>query len=223
MKRNDAINTLARAGLGKEAREVIDRWSAKADRSFGEIRKDTTRTDEYKRWAMAVKCHQICKSLNAELENMAGRIVSTDRDDAEWVFGVRGVSGDPASLVISRRDAGDRVAGITEGKELRELLARATRSGDEVLARAVAERALEMGNAETLNKFIEDRPQLEASVERLWKAERAETGSASFAVSVGLMGLKPEELGGMSFDAIDGLALQGEPGTALSGSSSGWG
>ena len=209
MKRQDAIKTLAKAGKSKDVREVIDRYNQRADNQFRQIRSDAGRTDEYKKWAMAVASTQIRRSLDTELEQMASRVVATDRGDAEQVFGTRGLPGDPASLVISRRDAGDRVAGINDGKELRTLLARATRSGDEVLARAVAERALEMQSAETLNKFAEDRPHLDSAVERLWNSERA--ASDTFGLTVGLMGLRPQELGDMSFDSIDALARNGEP------------
>lgn len=209
MNRQDAIKALVKSGKSKDVREVIDSYSDRASRRFDEVRSDAGRTDEYKKWALAVASSQIARSLNAELEKMAGQVIATDRGDAEKVFGVAGLSGDPASLVISRRDAGDRVASITDGKELRALLARATRSGDEVLARAVAERALEMQSAETLNKFAEDRPHLDAAVERLWNAERAEDDS--FGLTVSLMGLRPEELGSMSFSSIEAMAQNGEP------------
>lgn len=167
MNRAEAMKKLVKAGKGEEVREVIDRWSKRAEGKFQEIRSDSSRTDGYKQWAMAVTSKQIRASMDDELERMASRVVSLDRDDADRVLGVHGIKGDPASLVISRRDAGDRVASIADGAELRSLLARATRSGDEVLARAVAERALEMQSAETLNQFCADRPHLDSAVERL--------------------------------------------------------
>ena len=174
MNRQDAIKVLLRAGKRSDLIDAIARKAESAARGYAEIREDASRTDDYKRWALAVAASQANRALNDELEKMASRVVVHDRDDAGRVFGTVGISGDPASLVISRRDAGDRVAEISKTGELRDLLARATRSGDEVLARAVAERALEMGDAKTLEKFAEDRPNLDAAVERLWKAERAD-------------------------------------------------
>lgn len=209
MNRSEAVKALARAGKGSEVQEVIDKWNQVAAQRYAEIRNDRSRTEDYKRWLLAVACSQVGKSLDDELVKMGSRAVAADRDDAERVFGVRGVSGDAASLVISRRDAGDRASAVSNGADLRDLLARATRSGDEVLARAVAERAMEMQNTDTLHQFVRDRPQLDGAVERLWNAERA--GRDVFAINVGLTGLKPEELGSTSFDSIEAMAHSGEP------------
>lgn len=217
MDRSEAIKQLVRGGQQDAVVEAIDRHADRVGRAFEQIRADSSRTDDYKRWALAVASHQASRGLTDELVGMAGRAVLADRDDAARAFGTHGLTGDPASLVISRRDAGDRVAAITTGEELRELMARATRSGDEVLARAAAERALEMGDTKTLNKFIEDRPQLEAAVERLWKAEQA--SSDMWAINVRLLGLRPVELHSMGFDSIESLARDGEPVQASAG---GW-
>jgi hypothetical protein len=173
MDRQEAIQALLRAGKQRELDEVLEKRGQRAQAVFESIRSDGTRTAEHTRWALAVASAQHLSSLTEELTRMASRVVNTDRDDAERVFGVRGLTGDPASLVISRRDAGDRVAAITERDELRALLARATRSGDEVLARAVAERAVEMQDDTTMNQFIKDRPDLDTASSRLWDAERA--------------------------------------------------
>lgn len=177
MERQDAIKALTRAGRAKDVAQMIDEEADKASQAFKEVRADTTRTDDYKRWLLAVASHRANRALNEKLEEAAKRVVSTDRNDAEKVFGVRGINGDAASLVISRRDAGDRVAEITSPQELRGLLTRATRTGDEVLARAIAERAMEIEDTATLHQFIADRPELDAPVERLWKAERASQDS----------------------------------------------
>lgn len=146
------------------------------------------------------------REVEAELVEMASRVVRVDRDDAERVFGTKGLDGDAASLAISRRDAGDRVAAAGGPSELRELLRRATRSGDEVLARAVAERAVEDQDAGTMHAFIADRTQLDAASERLWNARRA--GNDSMMLSMQLLNLVPEELQGMTFDSIEQLAGQ---------------
>lgn len=220
MERQDAIKALNRAGRAKDVAKMIDEAVDQATRAFKEVRSDATRTDEYKRWHLAVASSRANRALNEKLERAAKDVVSTDRDDAEKVFGVRGLSGDAASLVISRRDAGDRVAEITNPQELRDLLTRATRTGDEVLARAIAERAMEIADTATLHQFVADRPQLDTPLERLWKAERA--SQDTWGATVRLGGLKPDELHGMSFDSIDALAQYGEPGS-VSAASTGWG
>lgn len=220
MNRQEAIKALARAGQGDEVLSMIDEAAARASRRFDEIRRDGTRTKDYVRWALAVAYAQARRGLEEKLVAAAQAAVRADRDDAERVFGVRGLTGDPASLVISMRDAGDRAASIDNAGELSDLLARATRSGDEVLARAIAGRALAIGSATVLNQFAEDRPQLDAAVERLWKAERAtEDGGLSYTVR--MMGLRPSELSEMSPGGIEALARQAEPGT-VSGDTAAW-
>ena len=73
----------------------------------------------------------------------------------------QGLPGDVASLSISRRDAGDRVAGITDPVQLQRLLAQAVRSGDDVLSRAIAQAAVEQDDAATTNAFTAAYPDLQ--------------------------------------------------------------
>ena len=214
MNRQDAIKSLLRAGKQQDVKDTIDKWVSKAHDAYAETRKSAAWTDEYKRWMMAVDYTQISRGLSAELERMAAGVIRTDRDDAERVFGTRGLAGDAASLLISRRDASDRVASASTSGELREILARATRSGDEVLARAVAERAMALQDAPTLHQFLEDRPALDSAVERLWRAEQAAENSIQFTMQ--LFALKPSELQGSSAGAIEHLA-ENEPQVAKSG------
>lgn len=208
MERRDAIKALARAGKYKDALELIGQHGRTAQARFEEIRADRTRTEEWRRWALARNSAHEISRLDAELSRRAERVVSTDRTDASSVFGVLGINGDEASKSISRRDAGDRVAAITDGGELRALLARATRSGDEILARAVAERALEISDNTTLEQFIADRPEKEAAVVRLWDAERASDNTME--VTMAVMDLLPAEV--KSFRDIEASAWQDEPG-----------
>jgi len=221
MNRQDAIKALLRAGKGQEVRDLLDRKARTAESRFAEVRADESRTDDYKRWALAVESSRMLRELTKELDAMAGRVVSKDRDDAESVFGVRGIAGDPASLTISRRDAGDRVAGLNARSELRELLQRATRSGDEVLARAVAERATELRYDDVMHHFLADRPALDAAGERLWNSQHVD--HASMGLTVGMVAFKPEELAGMNFDSIEAVAESGEPGQTTNASAGSWG
>lgn len=204
METQEAIKSLAAAGKGDEVKEYLEAEAKRANANFARIRGESMYTDEAKRWQLAVAYVQQRRRVDQELADKASRVIRTDRDDAERVFGVKGLAGDAASLVISRRDAADRVAAVKERSELRELLRRATRSGDEVLARAVAERAVEMQDATTMNQFLADRPELDAAGERLWNAQRAEHDTMGY--SIHLLGLKPHELSGMDRAAIEHLA-----------------
>lgn len=208
MDLQEGMKALHAAGRSGEVVELLDAETKKAGEAYRVLREDGTRTDDYKRWTLAVQYMRHRRSVEEQIAQKASTAVRSDRGDAEAVFGVRGLPGDAASLVISRRDAADRVAKVEERTDLRELLARATRSGDEVLARAVAERAVEMQDANTMNQFIADRPDLEAASERLWNAQRA--GDASMVMTMRLAGLRPAELSGMDRGSIEYL-VDNEP------------
>jgi hypothetical protein len=203
MNTQDAMKTLATGGKTREVRELLAAAADAADRKFAQIRDAADFTDDAKRRHLAIASVRVRYDLDDKLERLAARVVSTDRDDAAAVFGTRGLPGDAASLAISRRDAADRVGALT-AVERRDLLRRATRSGDEVLARAIVERAIEEQDDITVHQFCEDRPELDAPVERLWNGQRGETDS--MMMSLGLLGLRPAELAGMSSDAIEHLA-----------------
>lgn len=200
----DAIRALAKAGRSDEVAELLDKAAKRAAVDYAEIRKDRTRSADGLRWLLAQAYVQHRRSVDKRLADMAATVVRRDREDAEAVFGVKGLPGDAASLIISRRDAADRVAAVERREDLRDLLARATRSGDEVLARAVAERAVEMHDSTTMNLFLADRPHLETAGERLWNAECA--ADDTFATTVRLGGIRPAELTGMAAGAIEQLA-----------------
>lgn len=205
MDRQEALKALTRAGKRRDAIETIEKWCRKAEDRYKHTESDTTRTTEYRRWALAVDFTQINNGLTDELVSMAQRVVSVDQGDAQKVFGIDGISGDKATLIISRRDAGDRVSKIQNRGELLEMLDRATRSGDEVMARAVAERALEIKDAKALERFAEARPHLDSAVTRLWKAERQEE-DGGMAFTMALMALRPAELHNMPIGTIESLA-----------------
>lgn len=213
MNRQEAIRALVLAGKTEAVEQLIAKKVAEARTRYDDVRADDTRTEEYRRRELAQNFEAFNDGLTDELVKMAGTSVRTDRVDAGGVFGVDGLPGDEASLVISRRDAGDRVAGITDPEELRDLLARATRQGDEVLARAVAERAFENHDSKTLSKFVEARPHLEDAAVRLWDARLREDRAVDvgWQASIMLSELRPEELNGMSIDVIRSLASDDAP------------
>lgn len=81
----------------------------------------------------------------------------------QQVFGTVGISGDPASLAMSARDASERVAQIdvTDWYAAQQLLDRAELTGDEVLARQIAAAAYSNplgGWSSVLDSFLAKRP-----------------------------------------------------------------
>jgi hypothetical protein len=204
MELKDALKSLHAAGRSGEVAELLDAEAEKATGAYREIKADRSRNEDYTRRALAQHYVGTRRAVEKQIMDMGATAARSDRGDAEAVFGVRGLPGDAASLVISRRDAADRVANVEDHAELRQLLTRATRAGDEVLARAVAERAVERQDADTMNQFLGDRPELDAAGQRLWNAERA--GDGSLATTVQLAALRPDELSGMDRGSIEYLA-----------------
>lgn len=205
MNRQDAIKELVKVGKVGEVKSLLSRHAEMAQAAYERIRTDPKMSDAYMKKSLAHQQMQTQRQVDAELDEAARRVVRIDNDDAAAVFGVKGISGDTASLSISRRDAGDRVAKINDGQELTALLRRATRTGDEVLARAIAERATELQNAEVMHQFLGDRPALDGAGERLWNVERAErTWDVGVAAQLGA--LRASELSGMHNDDIEALA-----------------
>jgi hypothetical protein len=200
----DAMKKLNAAGKRREAREVVQREADRASGAYRFIRQDASLSEEGKRQQLAVEALRTRRKVEQELTSMARLVLSSDREDVAKVLGTAGVQGDPASLIISRRDASDRVANVTDRAELQELLRQATRSGDELLARAVAAKALDNLDDSTMNLFLEDRPHLDAAANRLWNAQRAETDTLG-DVAV-LADLSPHELIGMDEDGLSEVA-----------------
>ena len=132
--------------------------------------------------------------LATKLTAAASRAATQDSIDAARVYGVAGLSGDPASLAISRRDAGDRVADITDPQQLCGLLATAVRNGDEVLAHAIAEAAVKSGDLSTTTLFQQSYPKLSDAVERLWSAEHKRMTGTDITVAWRVAALKPAPL-----------------------------
>lgn len=207
----DNVKKLIAAGKGAEVEQLLKDASQRARAKYESIAKDEHLNDDGRRYQLAVGYRQSRQTVDKKLAEMASTVVRIDRDDAERVFGTKGLSGDHASLTISRRDAQDRVAAITSADELRALLRRATRSGDEILARAVAEKAIENLDAKTMHEFVATRPDLDAAAERLWNAQRANSNTLGFSML--FADLRPHELGDMTSDAIEALAAT-EPVTA---------
>lgn len=106
---------------------------------------------------------------------------------------------DPVAHRASYRDAVDRADRVDTPQQAERLLRQAERSGDELLARAVAVKAFERNWADVTGAYSETRPEWAAAAENV----------ADTRVSVGMganlvFGMtKPDELRRMSDDQID--------------------
>lgn len=167
--RQRQVLSVLRAGKGNELDELMSRLSVRAQGNYAAVDNDDTRTEEWKKERIDQLHTSTIDTLDTELAKLARSHSDTHRKDFGAVFGTDGVAGDAASLAISRRDAGDRVASVNATGDLLDLLERADLSGDEVLARAVAERAYQQGNATVLERFLETRPALQEQAKRLWQ------------------------------------------------------
>lgn len=206
MDRQSAIKELTRGGRKADLKSILATHAEKAQAAYAAIRADERLTDDFKRRSIAERQVQVHRAVDAELEAEARKVIRVDRDDAAQVFGIAGLPGDAATLIASRRDAGDRVADITDTAELRNLLRRANRSGDEVMARAIAERAVEIQAVDVVNGFIADRPKLDAAVNRLWNSEQAESGQGWLEITILLSELRAKELHSMDGDQVEQVA-----------------
>jgi hypothetical protein len=200
---NEAIKILVTAEHAESVEEYLTARGESAAAHYADIARDDSLSEKgrTRQLARAYLSHR--QTVERDLADRAARVTRVDRGDAESVFVTAGLSGDPANLIIARRDADDRVASA-EAHDLPAMLRRATRAGDEVMARAIVARAVENGDADTVNQFTADRPDLQAATERLWDAERAQTDT--FSTNVLLAALRPGELSRVHTQDIEVLA-----------------
>ncbi|MDQ3485447.1 MAG: hypothetical protein M3445_08600 [Actinomycetota bacterium] len=186
--RSRAVDTLIRAGRKADIDALYDSVGTQAQAAYRSIEEDSTRSDTWKQEQLDQEYERVKTSVADRLVSMARDAEHDDQRDATRVFGSAGLPGDAASLAISARDAADRVA-TADADDLRDLLDRATRMDDEVLARAVVRRAIDEGAAKVVNDFTERRPELLDATERLWdRARRSDqTGFGSTFQSLAIM------------------------------------
>ena len=148
--------------------EIMEKAEADIAGTLVQIRRGTSRTEAYKK-AEVARAHQQMRAKRDQLiEERDTAKLAYQRELEGSLFGANTSSGDAASWAISRRDAGERAAQLDQPEEATSLLARAERSHDEPLARAIAERAYEMGWADVADAFLDSRPQLNEPFIELW-------------------------------------------------------
>ena len=119
-------------------------------------------------------------------------------------FGTDDIEGDRASLAVSMRDAQDRAAQLTNPKDAAALLARAERSSDEPLARAIASHAYDHhvaniglgdpGWATVVDDYLTGRPAQTKAVQKLMALDSGAEGAGSMRQTFAFVLPKPPEL-----------------------------
>ena len=120
-----ALASLQRLGRSADADTLLTDAEAT---SYDAILNDGTRSDAWKLQTCAQRYTSVMATSARQLTAAATTAGNQDADDAARVYGIKGLAGDVASLSISRRDAGDRVASITDTVQRQRLLAQADKN-----------------------------------------------------------------------------------------------
>ncbi|WP_193046814.1 hypothetical protein [Mycolicibacterium baixiangningiae] len=203
---NDARLTLQRFNRDDEVLTLINEQIQL--NPYRDLDADKDHNEDWLRVEYAKRFKSVMARLATKLTTMASSVSVKDRDDAQSVLGIRGLSGDPAALAISLRDAQERVETITDTRGLQRLLDRAVRIGDQTLSRAIVSRAIELGDADTVNAFSAAYPQLTDSVERLWDSRHPGPKAAAAGITFAgyLSNLRPAALAGLQWYELDRVA-----------------
>lgn len=154
---------------------AADRIREDAARRFDQIRN----RGELNATATAILLARDYLSFKAEMDKLAQ---TTGQDNSATVrrlnqaaFGIDDIAGnavDRAAASVSYRDAQDRVAKLEQSNEAAALLDRAENSNDELLARAIAQRAFEQRALDPswddlLGRYVATRPKAQSAVNAL--------------------------------------------------------
>jgi hypothetical protein len=188
----DALVTLARMGRSADADELLT--EAEQSASYDAIAADTSRTDAWKLQRYAAAYSSVMSTLARKLTSAADSASSKYKIDAETVFGIRGLPGDPGFLIVSLRDAQDRIEGEHDSIKLQRLLDKAVLNGDDIRSHAIVESALTNGDADTVTAFKSAYPALAEATDRLWNVATHGTTTVDVAMVWRLGALKPPAL-----------------------------
>jgi len=183
--------------------EIIEKAEAGEAGLLHQVRRDQTRTAEYKQVEIARSYLRMAAERDRLLAEREAARRDYQRQLEAKVFGAPGNA--DASWAISRRDADDRVSKVDNATDALDLLARAERQQDEPLARAIAERAYEMRWPQVADAFLESRPQLNDPFTELWTQTERGIGDIlrdGFTIESS----RPPELAGLSDSRIKQLA-----------------
>ncbi|WP_396929179.1 hypothetical protein [Mycolicibacterium sp.] len=198
-----ALRTLQQVGAADKADSILS--DVETSRSYADLDSDREHNTDWLTTEYARRYISVMTDLARQLTRVASGSTTQDQDDAARCFGVKGLPGDVASLAISRRDAGDRVAN-TDPARLCELLATAARNGDDVLAHAILEVGVATGLADVVDDFKEAYPSLADAVDRLWTAAHRKTNVVDITNSWRVAALKPRQLSSLQDYEIQAAA-----------------
>jgi len=189
-----ALQALQRLGQSAVAQPLLAEAADEIAAVSSPIQADTSRSDSYKLTTQARLYSSVITALAGKLTDTASTAGAQDASDAANVFGIKGLPGDAASLSISRRDAGDRVANITDPIQRQQLLESAARTGDDTLSRAIVASAMDFNDSDTVNQFMSLYPSLSPAAERLWDAAHRKSNAVDLSAAWQLAALKPTQL-----------------------------
>ena len=168
------------------------------------IRNDRKLTADGKRQQIAGVYLQAKRQLDALKADEANKRASQINDLRRTLFGSPGTS--DAQTAISYRDAQERVGvlGIEDQDKAAKLLDQAQLSGDEVMVKAIIQRALDLQWVDVANKYIETHPYYGEKLEQLWHLDSHSSegiDTISFINSAVFHVDRPGELSGYYDDA----------------------
>lgn len=184
---------------GQQAEKVQAdlRWQLEHIRNNGKL------TAEGKRQQIAAVYLQAKRQLDGLKADEATKRTTQINDLRRTLFGSAGTA--DAQTAISYRDAQERVGnlGVDDEHKAEKLLDQAMLSGDDVLVKAVIQRALDVQWANVANKYIDKHPYYGTKLEQLWhlgSASSEEINNTTFTNALTFEISKPGELGNLFAD-----------------------
>jgi hypothetical protein len=187
-----ALATLQRLGRTADADGLLTQ--AETSTSYTTLDADRDHTDAWKLQRYAVAYSNVMSTLARQLTAAADAASTKYKDDAERVFGTKGLAGDPGFLIVSLRDAQDRVEGEYDSIKLQRLLDKAVLNGDEPRAHAIVANAIDSGDSDTVEAFQRAYPALAEATARLWDVATHATTTTDVTMAWRLAALKPPAL-----------------------------
>lgn len=184
-----------------------------AEARIGKIRQQTRLRPEVIRAAVA-RVHQTSQQQMAQLQASAAKQSAAEqRRLTAKAFGVDDIadhSVDKAVVAVNYRDAQDRVAKLETVREAEDMLQRAESTGDELLSRAIAQRAFTQRAGDPswegpLNAYLASRPHADEAINALLDAA-PRTPQIGHLLAYALP--EPDELRGLRPDQVTALIAQ---------------
>jgi hypothetical protein len=149
--------------------------------AYAEIERNRDMSEEGKAKAIEKTRQARIEKLMTELHSRAEVDRRGFERDRRAALGNDGLSGDPATLVILRRDSDDRVRGTRAqpAAEIEELLSQAIAADDKLLVRAIGREALALDNLDLYRQFIASDPSTAKAAQRVWVHHRAQVDFGS--------------------------------------------